>query len=240
MRGAGQQGIVSNCLLCRLGLLPLVDRQVWLCAPPEGCSRGSHQPPALPGPPGCSILPLESISQTIERNTRELLARNFEVAGLVRQVSVSAAALAASSAADLAALAGSEAAAVAAASRTGSGVAAEIAAVDEFGEMTGASAVGAEGAAAVGKSGSGAALGSLIQLTASSGEAAAAAQPRRVQFGGATVIEVGSGRGSMDGAHDGHGGGSPQASPRTLNRMVRPGWGCHAALPSATRGMQYL
>ncbi|KAL4444075.1 hypothetical protein ABPG75_011812 [Micractinium tetrahymenae] len=174
------------------------------------------------------ILPLESISQTIERNIRELLARNFEVAGLVRQAtllpaSAAAAASASSSAADLAALPGGDGAAAAAtavatASRTGNGAAAVIAAVDEFGEMTGATAVGGEGAAA-GKSG-GAPVANLISLTASAGEAGAAAPPRRVQFGGATVIEMGDGRGSMDGAREGHGAGSPLASPRTLNRMA--------------------
>ncbi|KAL4429986.1 hypothetical protein ABPG77_004356 [Micractinium sp. CCAP 211/92] len=167
------------------------------------------------------ILPLESISQTIERNIRELLARDFEVVGLVHQVSLlppPAAASAPGSATDLAALAGSQGAAGAVVGRTGSGAAAEVAAVDEFGEMTGASGAGSEGDMDAGKGSSGSS--NFYQLTASASEAAPAAQARRVQFGGATVIEVGNWRGSLVGALGGQGTDSPQGSPRVLNRMA--------------------
>ncbi len=183
-------------------------------------------------PTCCSILPLESISQTIERNIRELLARNYEVVGLVHQVSLlpqSAAASAPSSAADLAALAGSQGAAEAFVGRTGSGAAAEVAVVDEFGEMTGASGGGSEGVVDAVKGSSGSS--NFYQLTASASEAAPAAQARRVQFGGAAVIEMGSGRGSLDGARGGQGTDSPQGSPRVLNRMVSTTPGGPGALP---------
>ncbi|PSC75458.1 UPF0187 chloroplastic [Micractinium conductrix] len=164
------------------------------------------------------ILPLEAISSTIERNIRELLARNDEVVGLVAQAAqAGAVAAAAAAAADVA---------VAALPQGGQhdADAATVLAVpgDEFGEMVAAgSPVGKEPSA-----------GNLITLTASSGEAAAAAAAahhhlhaaaRRVQFGGATVIEVGG----SDEEAAGGGGGSPLGSPshahsphRALNRQA--------------------
>ena len=123
--------------------------------------------------------------------------RNFEVTELVRMQNMPA-----GGAAELAvhlAPAVSDVAAVAAALG------------DEFGEMTGASDVAGEG----GGSGGGAkavnGVGSLISLTASStatdgnsGQAPPGA--RRVQWGGATVIDVASGSGSS--SQDGGAGGS--------------------------------
>ena len=176
--------------------------------------------PCVPPSP-CSVLPLEAICSTIERNIRELLSRNYEVAALVRAQSLPLGAGASSGSEgeqqvglvlELAAPGGS-------AGHAGLALALQVAAEDggqgvefEFGEMTGASldtaGGGAKAAGAVPGGG-----GSVVSLSAASGAAAA----RRVQFSGAAVIDMpfGAGGSAAGGATDAGGG-----EPRGLNRMA--------------------
>lgn len=168
-------------------------------------------PATVPSPPR-SILPLEAIGATIERNIRELMARSFEVTGLVQAQNVRG---------DVSELAGSDVAAVLALGEE-----------FEFGEMRGAAPEGSQeaeynsqvdakwmGAAA---SGGGAPFISLTATTSgqeggssdgaspASGGRQAPDAPRRVQFGSATVIEM-EGRGG--GAEVGSSGGGRSGSP---------------------------
>ncbi|KAI3427099.1 hypothetical protein D9Q98_007038 [Chlorella vulgaris] len=158
------------------------------------------------------ILPLEAIGATIERNIRELMARSFDVTGLVQAQNVRG---------DVSELAGSDVAAVLALGEE-----------FEFGEMRGAAPEGSQeaeynsqvdakwmGAAA---SGGGAPFISLTATTSgqeggssdgaspASGGRQAPDAPRRVQFGSATVIEM-EGRGG--GAEVGSSGGGRSGSP---------------------------
>jgi hypothetical protein len=147
----------------------------------------------------CSILPLEAIGSTIERNIRELLGRSSEVAALVRQQSAPAGRPA--EAASQLAPGGSDAATAAAALAGG-----------DFGEMTGAALDEAFDSV---KTRGGAASSSLISLTACStsdgaDDAGLRQVPpslRRVQFADATVIDFDGteSRASLDA------GGSPPA-----------------------------
>lgn len=50
----------------------------WLCCCPQPCCQAHSCTPFFPCLPH-SILPLEAAGATIERNIRELLARNYEV-----------------------------------------------------------------------------------------------------------------------------------------------------------------
>ncbi|PRW51063.1 UPF0187 chloroplastic [Chlorella sorokiniana] len=147
------------------------------------------------------ILPLEAAGATIERNIRELLARNYEVASLVHQQNLPVGLgdsrgkqPAGSSPAPAGGLGGTGGSAVSLI-----GLAAE-GETEDFGEMTGASPADAAAVDAEGKLGGGA-RPSIIRLSATAGGAAPAASPRRVQFADdSTVIDVRSSDGGAVGA----------------------------------------
>jgi hypothetical protein len=168
----------------------------------------------------CSVLPLEAICSTIERNIRELLSRNYEVAALVRAQNLPLGASSGSEGEQQAGLdldledAGGGAGH---AGHAGLALALQAAAVGgqggefEFGEMTDASLDPAKGGSALGGG------GSVVSLSAASGAAAA----RRVQFSGAAVIDMPPGAGGgADGGGSADGGGGNGGGQRGLNRMA--------------------
>lgn len=181
-------------------------------------ARQLHSPASSPTPcaervlPCCRILPLEAISSTIERNLRELLARNFEVTSLVQQANLFPSA--SSSAADMASLPGvADPGSAAAGADAAAAATVVVLSGDEFGEMTGATA------SDVDSKDSGISSSNLISLTASAGDAGAAVgrlsaghqlPPRRVQFGGATVIDMGATSEGSSAATAGVMGGPPK------------------------------
>ena len=209
------------------------------------CPTHLPHPPA-PLPLLRSILPLEAAGATIERNIRELLARSLDVGLVVHQperlpggggsadsASASPGASGASSPGPLPG-AGGGAAGELGHGVLGGGSAASLISLatsaeaegdgegegegDEFGEMM-AAAAAPQSPTAAGKQGGGAAAPRAISLSASAGEAAAAALgappaspsgQRRVQFGGQTIIDV---RSSDEGSpmRGGRGGRGPPA-----------------------------